>query len=244
MDRFVEQAVVLGTVDYGEADRLVTLFTKGRGKLTAFAAGARKSKRRFAGALDPMTSVKAQLVSRAGTTFRLDSVDIDKTYQAIRGDLGRISRALYAVELIRELVRDEQPHPELFTLLVGYLDLLDENRAGPTSLLGFELSALQFAGFMPRFEPCAICGGGLTDPLKFDPEHGGVVCSLCQKRSPYGVSVSASLVAGLLAIQRGERKPLEPGDRKRARELLNDFIAAQVGRKLKSVDFMAQVGLD
>lgn len=244
MDRFVEQAVVLGTVDYGEADRLVTLFTRGRGKLTAFAAGARKSKRRFAGALDPMTALRAQLVARAGTTFRLDSVDLDKTYQAIRSDLGRISRALYAVELCRELVRDEQPHVELFDQLVGYLDLLDANKAGPTSLIAFELSALQHAGFMPRFDVCAICGGGLADPLKFDPDHGGVICSLCQKRAPYGIAVQASLIAGLLAIQRGERKPMEPQERKRARELLNAFIAAHLGKELKSVDFMAQVGLD
>lgn len=244
MDRFVEQAVVLGTVDYGEADRLVTLFTKSRGKMTAFAAGARKSKRRFAGALDPMTLLKAQLVARAGTTFRLDSVDIEKTFQALRGDLGRISRGLYAVELVRELIRDEQPHEELFDLLVDYLNQLDESRAGPTSLIAFELSALQFAGFMPRFDVCAICGGGLSDPLKFDPAHGGVICSQCQARSPYGIPVAASLVAGLLAIQRGQRKPLEPRDRQRARELLNHFIAAQVGQKLKSVDFMAQVGLD
>lgn len=244
MDRFVEQAVVLGTVDYGDADRLVTLFTRGRGKLTAFAAGARKSKRRFAGALDPMTAVRAQLVSRAGTTFRLDSVDIDKTYQAIRQDLGRISRALYAVELVRELVRDEQPHEELFDLLMGYLDQLDQNKAGPTSLIAFELSALRVAGFMPRFDVCALCGGSLADPLKFDPEHGGVICFMCQRRSPYGVPVEGALVSGLLAIQRGEKKPLEPGERRRARELLNHFIAAQVGQKLKSVDFMAQVGLD
>lgn len=244
MERFVEHAVVLGTVDYGEADRLVTLFTRARGKLTAFAAGARKSKRRFAGALDPMTAVKAQLVQRAGTTWRLDSVDIEKTYQGIRVDLGRISRALYAVELCRELVRDEQPHAELFDLLVSYLDLLEANKAGPTSIIAFELSALQHAGFMPRFDVCAVCGGELSEPLKFDAEHGGVVCSLCGRRSPYGVTVQASLIAGLLAIQKGERKPLEPADRKRARELLNQFIAAQVGKELKSVDFMAQVGLD
>ena len=52
MERFAEEAVVLASVDYGEADRVVTLFTRGRGRLTAFAAGARKSKRRFAGALE------------------------------------------------------------------------------------------------------------------------------------------------------------------------------------------------
>src|SRR4051794_10826220 len=175
MDRFVEESIILGTVDYGDADRLVTLFTRGRGKLTAFAAGARKSKRRFAGALEPGTLVKAQLVARHGTTFRLDSVDIERGFYAVRADLPRISRALYAVELCRELIRDEQPHEELFELLGRYLDLLERNQAGPTSLLAFELEALEHTGLMPRFDVCAICGGALIEPLRFDPDHGGAV---------------------------------------------------------------------
>lgn len=244
MERFVEDAIVLGTVDYGEADRLVTLFTVGRGKLTAFAAGARKSRRRFAGALDPCTRLKAQLVARHGTTFRLDSVDIEKAFHALRGDLPRIARALYAIELCRELIRDEQPHPQLFALLVRYLEALDGNTAGPTSLIAFELSALAHVGFMPRFDACAICGGSPLPPLRFDPDHGGVVCSRCAARTPFGAALEPELAMALAAIQHGERKPMEKAPRERARQLLNLFIEHQLGRKLKSVDFMAQVGLD
>lgn len=244
MDRFTEEAIVLGTVDYGEADRLVTLFTRGRGKLTAFASGARKSKRRFAGALEPGTLLKAQVVARHGTTFRLDSVDILRGFYALRTDLPRIARALYAVELCRELIRDEQPHEQLFNQLAEYLELLEQNRAGPTSLLAFELNALAHTGLMPRFDACSICGGALLEPLRFDPHHGGVVCANCALRAPHGVGVEASLVRDLRAIQEGERKPLPPQARQRARELLNLFIADQLGRKLKSVDFMNQVGLD
>src|SRR3954469_21039018 len=121
MERFEEDAVVLSTVDYGEADRGVPLFTLGRGKLTAFAAGARKSKRRFAGALEPFTRVKAQLCERRGDTFRLASGDIEAGDYAIRQDLPLIARALYCTELCRELVQDRQAHPQLFDLLVGYL---------------------------------------------------------------------------------------------------------------------------
>ena len=66
MERFWERALVLSHLDYGDADRLVTLFTAARGKLTAFAAGARKSRRRFAGALEPFTLIQAKLVERRG----------------------------------------------------------------------------------------------------------------------------------------------------------------------------------
>src|SRR5688572_23140071 len=175
MDRFEEQAVVLSTVDYGDADRLVTLFTQTRGKLTAFAAGARKSKRRFAGALEPATLVTAQLVERRSDTFRLDSVDIQRGFYGLRGDLPRIARALYVVELARELVRDNEPHPELFRDVVAYLEALDAGKAGPTSLIAFELTALAGAGFMPRLDRCAVCGGGLGESPRFDPDHGGAI---------------------------------------------------------------------
>ncbi len=102
MERFEETAVVLSTLDYADADRLVTLFTRSHGKLTAFAVGARKSKRRFAGALQPFTLLRAQLVERRGDTFRLDAADIQETFHRIREDLPRIARALYCLELCRE----------------------------------------------------------------------------------------------------------------------------------------------
>jgi len=99
---------VLSHLDYGDADRLVTLFTATRGKLTAFAGGARKSRRRFAGALEPFTLVQAKLVERRGETLRLDGADVEEAFFAIRQDLSLIARALYCLELCRELVRDRE----------------------------------------------------------------------------------------------------------------------------------------
>jgi DNA repair protein RecO (recombination protein O) len=244
MDRFQERAVVLSTVDYGEADRLVTLFTETRGKLTAFAAGARKSQRRFAGALVPCTLLRAQLVERHGTTHRLDSVDIEQWFPAVREDLSLISRALYCVELCRELTQEHQAHPQLFAALVQYLEKLDAKQAGPTSLIAFELAALAHAGLMPRFESCAVCGGPIGERALFDPDHGGVVCDRCRARVGKGVPIEASLAAALARLQAGARTPMPADQRQRAREMLNLFIAHQLGRKLKSVDFLSQVGLD
>lgn len=244
MDRVVEPAVVLSAVDYGESDRIVTLFTEHRGRVSAFAAGARKSRRRFAGALEPGTLLRAQLVARRGSTWRLEVVDVERAHLALRTDLPRIARALYALELCRELVRDEQAHGALFHQLVAYLGLLEANRAGPTSLIAFELSALALSGFMPRFGACAVCGGGLAEPIRFDPEHGGCVCAPCGARTPHGLGISGALAEGLAGLQAGARTPLPPELRARARELLNRFIAHQLGRKLNAVDFMAQLGLD
>ncbi|AEI66526.1 DNA repair protein RecO [Corallococcus macrosporus] len=244
MERYDDDALVLSSVDYGESDRLVTLLTREHGKLTAFAAGARKSKRRFAGALEPFMRLRVHLVETRGSTVRLDGADIVAGFYAAREDLSLIARALYAVELCRELTREHEPHPELFALLEAYLARLDAKEAGPTSLLAFELSALAHAGLMPRFDSCSLCGGAPGERPRFDQAHGGAVCEPCGFRARESVAVPVALLTGLRALQDGQRTPLPPDLRARARGLLNVFIAHHLGRRLKSVDFMAQVGLD
>ena len=94
MERFADEALVLGTVDFGDADRIVTLFTRGHGRLSAFAAGARKSKKRFAGALEAGTHLTARLVTTHGDTCRLDGVDVIRSFHHVRDDLAHIARAL------------------------------------------------------------------------------------------------------------------------------------------------------
>ena len=245
MERVVEDAIVLITVDYGEADRVVTLLTRGRGRLSAFAAGARKSKRRFAGALEPGTHVRAQLVERRGDTWRLDNVDVVATFHTLRDDLALIARSAYALELCRELTRDLQPHYELYDALLAYLGALDQRKAGPTSLLKFELDALSMTGFQPRFSPCSMCGGGVGGlRTLFEPDAGGVVCEQCAPRAPWAVPIAPVVLDALSRLQAGERTPFEPEVRARARELLNLFIAHHLGRRLKGVEFMAQLGVD
>jgi DNA repair protein RecO (recombination protein O) len=243
VERYADLAVVLGSVDYGDADRLVTLFTRDHGKLTAFAGGARKSKRRFAGALEPCTVITAQLVERHGSTVRIDSADIQSAFPRLRQDLALIARGLYCIELCRELTRDREPHEQMFAQLVAYLTELDAGRAGPTSLIAFELSALAEAGLMPRLDQCAICNGVVGENARFDPDHGGVVCANCLPRAR-GVPVSEKVVTSLRELQRGARTPMPPDQRRKARELLNLFIDHQLGRRLKSVEFMEQVGVD
>jgi DNA repair protein RecO (recombination protein O) len=243
VDRWEDEALVLSTLDYGDADRLVTLLTRNRGKLTAFAAGARKSRRRFAGALEPGTLLRARLVERQGTTFRLDAVDVLRSFARIREELPRIARALYALELCRELLRDAEPAPELFTLAVDWLDLLEAGEAGPTSVLSFELRALALAGLMPRFEACALCGGPPAPDPTFDAVQGGAVCGRCAPRA-HGERVHPELLRGLAAIQAGERTPLPAVRRAEAREILARFIEAHLGRRLRSVDFLRSVGVD
>jgi len=245
-------AVVLRTVDYGESDRVVTLLTREQGKLSAFARGARASRRRFGGALEPFTLLTAEARMRAASDLLgLDSVAVVRGHGGIRADLARIACAGYAVELCRELVRDREPHDDLFDLLVSYLDLLDREPARPAALRALELGALRATGLSPRLDECVRCGEPL-DPgegaFRFDPGQGGVLCRACAPAaSPGAPALSAATQAALLRLQAGglaaaAGERLAPPAGREARDALAAFVAYQLGGTLPARRFLDEVG--
>lgn len=243
-------AVVLRTVDHGEADRVVTLLARGHGKLAAFARAARASRKRFGGALEPFTLVKAELSGRGGgdRLLRLESVAPERAFHAIRGDLARIACAAYATELSRELTRDHEPHDELFDLLVDYLGRLDEAPARPAMLRAFELAALAAAGYQPRLDACARCAGPLPPgEVIFAPADGGPLCDRCAPQagpgrmglSPAGLSALRRLQAG--GLEAGVA-PLEAAAGRESREVLERFLHHLLGHRLQARRFLDEVG--
>ena len=252
MEHLKLTAIVLRVVDYGESDRIVTLFSRERGKVSAFARGARASRRRFGGALEPFTYLSAEARVRAGSDLLgLESVSVERGFGGIRTELARIACAGYAAELCRELVRDHEPHEELFQLLAAYLGLLDGGPARPTTLRAFELDALRAVGFMPRLDGCARCGEPLTPGprgLRFDPGQGGLLCAGCEPTASAGAPMlTPETAAGLLRLQEGglaaaEAEPLTPGAGREAREALGAFVAHLVGHVLAARRFLDEVG--
>ena len=242
------RAVVLRTVDYGESDRVVTLLTAERGKLAAFARGARASRRRFGGALEPFTLLAVEARERRGAELlSLTSAQVERGFGAIRGDLARIGCAAYACELARELTRDDEPHPDLFQLLCAYLESLDAAPPAAAGLRAFELGALRAAGLGPRLDACARCGAapGQGTRLRFDPAHGGLLCHRCAPfASPGARDLSAGTARLLLRLDaRGaEGVELGPGEARESREALGAFIEHHLGRRLQSRRFLDELG--
>jgi DNA repair protein RecO (recombination protein O) len=251
MNRLKLTAIVLRAVDYGESDRVITLLSRERGKVSAFARGARASRRRFGGALEPFTIFSAEARERSGSDLLgLDSVTALRAFGGIRGDLARIACAGYAVELSRELVRDHEAHEELFQLLAAYLGDLDVAPARPWGLRGFEMGALGAAGFLPRIDACARCGGPLpaTGALRFDPPQGGVLCERCDAfAGPAWLAISGETRSALLALQGAvpggapvEPAPGGPAGRE-ARDALTRFVEHVLGRPLPSRKFLDEI---
>lgn len=145
------EGIVLRLTDFGEADRIVTLFTLEQGKMQGVARGAKRSKKRFAGALEPFAHLKLQLHMGTGLAS-LASADILDIFSGIRADLDRIGCAAYACELVERLTPEDEPSPRLFRLLYCYLERLNEAPASPSDRRFFAVNLLKILGYQPDLQ--------------------------------------------------------------------------------------------
>ena len=231
-------------MDFGERDRVVTLLSRERGKLSAFARGARSSQRRFGGALELFNLLSAELSERGGDLWVLESAAVERAFGAVRGDLARIACASYAVELARELVRDAEPHEDLFDGLVAYLERIDAAPAQPWDLRGFELDALRAAGLMPALDGCARCGRPSGDgATRFDPAQGGVLCAACcDFATPGFLEIGPGALAAMRRLQRGEPASAPAPVAAEARRLVGSYLEYHLGKRLKARRFLDEIG--
>ena len=244
--RVTTPAIVLRTVDYGEADRVVTLFTRQVGKLSALARGARKSVKRFGAALGLFGVGEAVLVDKPNVELSaLERFDGARGFPALMSDVAKVAHGGYACEVVRELIPPRQPEPEIFELLVTFFAALEAAPARAETLRIFELRLLDALGLRPQLEACVACGsdelGAIGDVL--DVRRGGVVCAHCHGHGrPLVDDVRRAHVdAQALDLQAAAAFALAPSVNAGAREALGAIIIDHVGRPLKSLEFIAKL---
>ncbi len=179
------RALLLRSVDYGESDRIVTLLTSNKGKISALARGARKSWRRFGGALELFSIFEVTLASPRGRgrLWRLEEAHLEDAYSGLATDLMRIGAASFIIEIVREAVPELEPQPEVFALVEKALPLIAENTGAALAALtvATQLRVLALAGMGVSVDHCNACGRQVPrgKPVKFHPARGGVVCTPC-----------------------------------------------------------------
>jgi DNA repair protein RecO (recombination protein O) len=175
------EAIVLRSIRYGEADRILHLYTPGHGRLSAIAKGARRARSRFGARLEPFFHVRAVLHEGRSELLTVTSVDTIQAHAALRDHAVTLDAASRACDAVARLFETGDPHPEVFRLLANHLGLLqsDAAHARPGTGLAFRLKLLLAAGIVPQLAACAVCGE--TEHLQgFSGAAGGVVCSACE----------------------------------------------------------------
>jgi DNA repair protein RecO (recombination protein O) len=242
-------AIVLRAVNYGESDRVVTLFGRTTGRVSAIARGARKSQRRFAGGLGLGSVGEISVRERAGAELlTLESFDVTDGHASFGADLGRMAHAGYVSELVTKLCAPRQVEVGVYDWFATFLGLLDAAGASAERLRVFELGLLGRLGFGPMVEACAVCGGTRTPPgppaFRWDPDRGGVVCAACGRVGrPIREEVRATLARLARTALPDATSVAVPLDINRgAREALLEIIKHHITGPLHSLEFIAKLG--
>lgn len=203
MSLYRDEGVVLRTWKLGESDRIVVLFTRGRGKVRAVAKGVRKTRSKFGARLEPTSHVALQLYEGRELDIVTQAETIDHL-GALRDELERLTRATLLLEAVDTMAQDRHPDARLYTMLVGALRTLAADDH-PLVVPGFFLKLLAHEGFQPRVDGCAVCDVevGL---VAFDLDEGGLLCQVHRK----GAAVSSEAVELLRLMLSGRlRQALE-----------------------------------
>jgi DNA repair protein RecO (recombination protein O) len=232
-----DEAIVLRTQKLGEADRIITLLTRGNGRVRAVAKGVRRTSSRFGSRLEPFTHVDLQLAEGRSLDVVTQAETLDPFAARVGSDYERYTAGTVMLETAERLVtEDKEPALQQFLLLVGALRAMCETGRAPSQVLdSFLLRSMAVAGYAPSFEACARCG--VEGPHRaFSPAAGGMLCSACRvpgsaSPAPETVRLLGALLAGEWAVVEAS----EPRQRKEATGLVAAYLAWHLERGLKSL---------
>jgi DNA repair protein RecO (recombination protein O) len=225
------EAVVLRSFRFGEADRVLHIYTLDRGRVGAVAKGVRKTKSRFGARLEPLSHVELMLHQGSGELQTVTGVQLVRSHHAVREQQYRLAVGLLGAEAMLRLFTEQEANPRAFGALARFLDLLDElapadSRPALDPLaLSFQLKLLWLSGYLPHLTSCAECGTETDVLVGYSAKAGGAVCSNCGDDvlalSPAGITG----IEGLLARPLAEAKDVGLADRA-ARDALAVITAA------------------
>jgi DNA repair protein RecO (recombination protein O) len=242
------EAIILRTMDLGEADRVLTVLTPRLGKLRVIAKGVRRPRSRIGGALQPFSDV--QLVLAVGRTWDVvTSSSLEDPHLGLRNDLHSTAAAWYVVELADRFCEGAADSHEAFRLLAQALSALDAGSEVAREVVArwFELALLDAMGFRPELARCLECGAAIEpDGNVYSPVGGGVLCPSCRHASHGARAISADALKILRHLQRSPlvgvlRLRIAPVLHREVERLLHATVSAVVERELRSRDFLDEV---
>jgi DNA repair protein RecO (recombination protein O) len=257
------RAIVIRLVEFSESSCIVTLFTEDFGKIGALAKGARRPKSAFEGALDLLSLVQIVFLHKSSEALDLlTEAKLQRRFRAGQRDLTRLYAGYYIAELLAELTDAGDPHRELFIAADQALLALEQQTSVPEAVLRFELAALREVGHMPSLDQCVACGRAVrTDGrAAFGMTAGGVLCGECRSGRRQVVSVSGSVIEAMRQAAISSRHTpcadaegrqtesayylgdteltIDPKYQGELRAVMANYIAHQVGRRLRTSDYL------
>jgi DNA repair protein RecO (recombination protein O) len=240
------EAVVLRHSDWGEADRMLWLFTRQMGKVRAIAKGIRKPRSRKAGHLEPFTH-SGLLLAWGRDLWIVTQAEAIDMHLTLREDLLRLSYASYVIELLDRFTYEEGENPELYRLLADTMNRLDKELDPLIVVRYYEFRLLDLVGFRPQLFNCVSCGNEIkAENQYFSASQGGVLCPNCGLKQEGAQPVSMDALRFLRHFQRSSyveasRARLSPGVSREIEWLMQHYLTYLLERGLNTPAFLRRV---
>jgi len=239
------EAIVLRSYPLREADLLVTLFTRSEGKVKGIARSAKRSKRRFGAALEPLTLVRVYYADHSGQELaRLDSCEILESPLSAPLDYRRVVALEHVAEALDELLPDREVNDDIFRLAVSVLHQLRSESVW-IPLTYFQLWLVRLVGFLPELSECVVCGRTLNgDRAYFHALADGVMCPRHKRLASSELAAeSRSLAAQMFrtAVENLAAEPILPGRYADLRRMLVQIMERHIEKKLITASMLEKL---
>ncbi len=234
---YKDEGVVLRAIKLGEADRIVTLFTRDHGKVRAVAKGVRKTKSRFGGRLEPFSRVDL-MIYRGRNLDTITAAEILTSFHEVRDDYTRLTSASALAEIVEKITPDRERALAVYALMLAGLGALANGNEG-TVVPAFLIKLLSLSGYHPQLVVCAGCGeprllGG------FSPSFGGAVCELCWREDRDALRLGSDRIALLGHLLRSDfGQPADPRATLEVTDALRRYTEYHLERPLRSFGLLA-----
>lgn len=240
------EAIVLKHSDFGEADRLLTIYTREQGKLRAIAKGARNPRSRKAGHIEPFTRVSLQLA--LGRNLHIVSqAEAKDDHAVLSEDLVSLGYASYVVELLEKFTFDGEENRAIYRLLRDTLDRLSKAQQPELVVRYYEIRLLDLLGFRPELHKCLNCDQAVkAEDQYFSTQQGGVLCPDCGHIDPSAQPISMQALKYMRHFQRSSyadatRAQMSQSVRRELETLMGQYLTYLLERQLNSPQFLRRM---
>ncbi|MBM7691798.1 DNA repair protein RecO (recombination protein O) [Peribacillus deserti] len=238
------EGIVIRRSNYGENNKIITLYTREWGKIAVMARGASKPSSRFS-SVTQLFNYGSYLVQSSKGMGGLQQGETFSSMRSIREDIISTAYASYIVELLDKSVEDRKPNPYLFELLYQSLNYINEGYDSEIIKFIFEMKMLDVLGLHPSLNQCASCGSAEGN-FSFSIREGGFICHRCIEKDPYHLKISPAAVKLLRVfyyfdLSRLGSISVKPETKKELEHVIHTYYEEYSGLQLKSKKFLDQM---
>lgn len=242
-----DEAIVLKTRDFRETSKIALFYSKKFGKISGLFKGIRTKPTKFASNLDFLSINEIIFYKKRFSGLHLVSqCDLKKSFNTLNLDVNKFAIASFGAELIDSIIAQEDAHPEIYKLLVNFLNTLEDTNFPYGLIYNFILKSLSLSGFQPHLESCVVCKSLVKTHAYFSNRLGGLLCDRCYKKDRESDNILAGTISTILFFQNSNwqnslKLSILPTIERQLSEIIFSFLNFHLEKKFKSLKVLNEL---